>query len=119
MEPELQEFLDRFQVMPDDEMVRNPPGLTGLYLVRHLRRGFKMHAICVHSSGMGLAATIGRAWDHWCADVDAWLQSGPFTIRDSGQLLERAAHLGQAVATEPPPMERSVTMAGADPWRFE
>ena len=58
---EVDEFLKSLEDLPGSEMVINPPGLIGVWRADDLRAGLRNHALCVHSSGMGLAVNWGKA----------------------------------------------------------
>lgn len=49
------EWLRAFAEMGDDDMVLHPPGLTGVWKVRSLRRGLELGALKLGYAGLGYA----------------------------------------------------------------
>ena len=120
---ELHDFLGSLSDLPDGEMVVNPPGLMGCYTAKELREGLRMHALCVHSTGMGLASTYGkhsRAFDIWMDRIMAGNalapQVDPLKLK---AYMKRIRGLFNRPAPTPEPAPRELAAVGGDPWRSE
>lgn len=111
---ELDNFLKQLNDLPDEELIVNPPGLMGCYTAKELREGLRMHALCVHSSGMGLASTYAAKNS---TAFDAWMDRR-MTANALGRQVDRKT-LETYMARIKGLFSQQPASVASDPWRFD